>query len=250
MMSFPDNYAADAAKAARMKADALTFCSLLFVGSLFVADITSVKLFSYEILGFHLLVPGGTLAFAATFLATDVICEVTGNRATANRVVFMGLALRVLALLYYHLIIGDAAGHLPLLDTPGFWKPENQQSLVFVLGGSARIALAGLVSASISFLNDTYVFNTLRQKYKNRNLYWLRNAATTMLSQIINSVIFVSLAFGAKLTVTQILGATLGQIVWKVAFAWADTPLAYLLRNYGQGRTYWYAFWKKEFYTG
>ena len=238
------------AVAARMKAEMLMLCSMLFVGALFVADITSVKLFSYHIFGYSFLLPGGTLAFAVTFLATDVMCEITGARTLANKVVFIALSLRILGLLYYHLIIGDTDGRLLTLNVATFWGNLQQQHLTFVLGGTARIAAAGVFSAAISFMIDTYIFNGMRKRDRSKGLYWLRNSLSTMASQVVNSCIFISLAFGGQLTVTQIMATTFGQILWKIAFAWLDTPLAYFMRNYGQGRRNWYAFWKGDFYYG
>ncbi len=62
------------------KTQMLVFCALLFMGALVVADVTSVKLFEVSMFGMQLLVPVGTVAFALTFLATDVVGELYDRR--------------------------------------------------------------------------------------------------------------------------------------------------------------------------
>jgi queuosine precursor transporter len=237
------------AKADAMRQRALVFCAMLFVGALFVADVTSVKMFSFQILNYTVLLPAGTLAFAVTFLASDVACELGGVRFAAG-VVWGAIALRLLAALYYHCVVGDLDGHLWVLSKSPTWTVAQQSSVSFVIGGTVPIVLGGFFSASIAFVNDIYLFAFLRERHQGKNLFWLRNGVSTMLSQIINSIVFISLAFGGSLTVAQVLSAIAGQACCKVALAWLDTPLAYLLRNYGKGKPGWFAIWTRAFWRG
>ncbi len=241
----------------------VAFCSLAFVVALITADVSNVKVFAFHlsflknlvvipsyIYNQEFLLPAGTLAFSTSFIMTDVICELAG-REYAVRVVFIGVFLRVVALCYFNLCVGGQQGSLGPLTTPGFWTQVSQQHYAFVLGGTTSIVAASVFSSLTSFMNDLYFFNYLRARHRGKNLFWLRNFLATALSQIVNSLIFITFAFGGRLSIPQISTAILGQLIFKLAFALIDAPLAYGLKNFGQGRRYWFAVWSaKLFWKG
>jgi uncharacterized integral membrane protein (TIGR00697 family) len=233
----------------KMHSEMVSFCSLIFVTTLIVSDVANVKVLSFSLFDVNFLLPAGTLAFSISFIVTDVLCEIAG-RGHAVRIVFMSIFLRMMAILYFNICIGDSNGVVWPMDLPSLWTPEKQDHYHFVLKGTIPVALAGLFSATISFMNDLYFFNYLRTRHRGKNLFWLRNATATTLSQIINSTFFISLAFGWQMTISQIMLTIGGQLVWKILFALVDAPIAYVMKNYGQGRRYWYAIWSVRFWRG
>lgn len=228
--------------------DLLTFAAIGFMASLLVADITSIKLFEERLFGTGLLVPAGTLAFALTFVFTDVVIEVAGRRA-GLRLVAISVGFRLLTLLYFVYTLGTQPGPLGW-TTPPFWSEADEFSYRFVFGGTVPIYLAGFAAVIVAFINDIYIFSYLRERHRGKNLYWLRNFLSTGMSQIINSTIFITLAFGASLTIPQILAAIGGQCIVKVIIAFVDLPLAYVMRNYAQGRVMWYNIFSADFWKG
>lgn len=212
----------------------LFFTVGLFMVSLVVAAVTAVKIQSIDIFGFVLLVPAGSLAFGLTYLATDVISEVWG-RASALMVLFAGLALRfVMLLLFLYAMYGESVfGFIGVADS---WSPERQDAFLSILGSSNRINIAGMIAFAISALTDIYIFDRLRRLQAGKNRLWLRNNISTMVSQILNSTVFVIAAFGWTMGWGAIGSLILGQIVIKLAVAAIDTPLIYFLRNLALGR--------------
>ncbi|MBR9825978.1 MAG: queuosine precursor transporter [Alphaproteobacteria bacterium] len=212
----------------------LFFTVGLFMVSLVVAAVTAVKIQSIDIFGFVLLVPAGSLAFGLTYLATDVISEVWG-RASALMVLLAGLALRfVMLLLFLYAMYGEYVfGFIGVAES---WSPERQDAFLSILGSSNRINIAGMIAFAISALTDIYIFDRLRRLQAGKNRLWLRNNISTMVSQILNSTVFVIAAFGWTMGWGAIGSLILGQIVIKLAVAAIDTPLIYFLRNLALGR--------------
>lgn len=212
----------------------LFFCVGLFMVSLVVAAVTAIKIQSVSIFGLSVLVPAGSLAFAFTYLATDVISEVWG-RSYALMVLVAGLALRfvMLALFVFAMYGETVIGFLGVAES---WTTEHQHAFELVLGASNRVNMAGIIAFGISALADIWIFHKLRVRDAGRNRLWLRNNISTMLSQVLNSVVFIIAAFGWTMSWGAIGSLILGQIVIKLAVAVIDTPLVYILRNLALGR--------------
>jgi uncharacterized integral membrane protein (TIGR00697 family) len=221
------------------------------MGALVVADVTSVKLIGFTVpwISFDILFPVGTIAFAATFLATDIVGELFSKRH-AIFIVWMGVVLRILVMFYFLAAVGAPDGSVLGLAAPPFWSPENQASYGFVLGGTFWIYIGGFAAILISSLADVFIFHHFKEKHAGKNLFWFRNNFSTIFGQIINSTVFISIAFAGTLTIAQILSAIFGQFLIKTGLAFLDTPVAYLIRNYGNGSQDWYRFWTKAFWKG
>ena len=159
----------------------------------------------------------GIVAYPFTFLVTDTLSEVYGRRA-ATRVVWVGFALSVLfaALVYV----------ASVLPAAGFW--EGQTAFVDTLGGVPRIVLGSMIAFLVSQNTDVFLFHEVGRKTGQRHL-WLRNNASTMASQIIDTLLFVSIAFAGTVSTGTLLNMILTQYVVKLAIAAADTPFVYLL---------------------
>ena len=214
-----------------------------------VADISSVKIVEAKIFGLSVIVPLGTIAFGLTFLATDVISEVYG-RSYSFYVLVAGMIMRSIAGFYFFLSIGDASGAVLGYSTPDFWSTESQNSFHFVLGSSIPIFVAGVVAVLVASANDIFVFHFLKRRHENKNLFWVRNNISTILSQIVNSILFITIAYASAMPVKALVLAIMGQSLTKFLVAILDTPIAYLMRNYALNSPYWYKFWMKEFWKG
>ena len=95
-----------------------------------------------------------------------------------------------------------------------------------VLGSTARIVLASLVSYICAQSCDVYLFNKLRNNKVGKHK-WIRNNVSTMTSQAVDTVMFITIAFfgtGANLLVMMA-----SQFVVKRVIALLDTPIFYIL---------------------
>lgn len=217
------------------KAFVLFFCTGLFMVSLVMAALTAIKVQVVHLGPLDVLVPAGTLAFCLTYLATDVISEVWG-RGYALCVVLTGVAMRFVmaVLILYAMHLEDIAGFVSAAPS---WTAERQAEFVSVFSSGIRTNFAGLVAFLVSALADVLIFHHLRQRDMGRNRLWLRNNLSTMVSQILNSTIFITVAFGGIESWAAIGSLILGQVVVKLFVAAVDTPLVYLLRNIAEGRS-------------
>lgn len=182
----------------------------IFTGGLVIASVLATKII--VILGLY--VPAGILAYSLTFIATDVISEVWGKES-ANRVVFGGF----ITLIAVSLLIRLA---LVWPEAP-IWN--NKGAFDSILGNTTRVIVASLAAYLASQYHDVWMFHILKKASKGRFL-WLRNNVSTMISQFIDSFIFIMAAFYGVLPVWPLI---LGQWAIKLLIALLDTPLVYLL---------------------
>jgi uncharacterized integral membrane protein (TIGR00697 family) len=212
----------------------LFFCIGLFMVSLVLAALTSVKIQNFHFGGLAVLVPAGTIAFGLTYLATDVISEIWG-RSYALCVVLVGLVMRVLmfVLLLYALNAEDVFSFITVADS---WTPERQGAFAAIFSTGNRLNIAGMVAFGISASADVLIFHYFQKRDAGRNRLWFRNNISTMVSQILNSAIFISVGFLGTVPLAAIGSLILGQILVKLLVAAFDTPAIYLIRNFAEGR--------------
>jgi uncharacterized integral membrane protein (TIGR00697 family) len=191
----------------------LVVLATLFTTCLLVANIITVKLIS--IAGW--VVPAGVIAYPLTFLFTDVITELYGRR-TAAKIIWLGFGANLLMVI---LVFGAK-----LLPAAALW--EDQAAYESILGVVPRIVLASMVAYLISQHHDVFAFHFWRQKTRARFL-WLRNNASTMVSQALDTGIFITIAFWGTVSTDILVEMLLTQYVIKLIIAACDTPFCYLL---------------------
>ncbi|WP_096439519.1 queuosine precursor transporter [Alteribacter populi] len=195
------------------KQDKLILLAGVFFTALFVSNVISVKLFT---LGSAVLT-AGLLTYPLTFLITDSISEVYGKQ-TAKRVVIIGLLTNLLMIAFFYMAIA--------LPPAGFW--EMQQEFEMILGAVPRIVAASLLAYFVSQLFDVHFFHKLKEWTAGKHL-WLRNNGSTFASQLLDSTIFVVVAFYGTMPTSALLAMIGVQYFVKIAIAAADTPFIYLM---------------------
>ena len=188
----------------------LTLLACIFAGSLVLAAVMASKIIQVG----PIVVPAGVLAYCLTFLITDVISEVWGKEQ-AQTVVTGGFITLVLVF-----VLTSASIVWP---PASFWP--HQQAYKTILGSSARIMIASLTAYLFSQYHDVWAFHFWKRVTTDRFL-WLRNNASTVVSQLLDSVVFITIAFYGSLPVMPLI---LGQWFVKVGIALLDTPFVYLL---------------------
>jgi len=198
----------------------LVVLATLFATCLLVANIVAVKLFSIG----GWVIPAGVIAYPLTFLFTDVITELYGRRI-ASRVVWLGFGANIL------MVVLVFCGRL--LPPAPFW--EGQPAYESILGMVPRIVLASMIAYLISQHHDVFAFHFWRKKTKARFL-WLRNNASTMVSQALDTGIFITVAFWGLVPTGILANMLVSQYIIKLAIAACDTPLCYLLVGLLKGK--------------
>jgi len=207
----------------------------LFVTALVVSQVTASKLlaaglpFSLPVVAETLVLPGAALAYALTFFASDCYAELYGRRA-ATVVVNVGFAMNfVLLALVWSTIFAPGL--------PAAAQPVDPAAFRSVLGASTGIVVGSLAAYVISQNLDVFIFHALRE-YTDGDALWLRNVGSTATSQLIDTIIFIAVAFVAFQGVP--LGAALsliiGQYLLKLLIALLDTPFVYLVVRAARSR--------------
>ena len=195
-----------------MTLNKLALLQSLFVSGLVVANIIAAKV----VVVWKLVVPAAIIIYPFTFLLTDIIGELYGKQE-ANRTVWYGLLASVFAMVIIYVGM--------LLPVASFMS-EKQSAYEMLLGPNRRIVLASLLAYVCSQRHDVWAFHHLKRLTKGRHK-WLRNNLSTMASQLVDTVIFIGLAFWG--VVPHLEKMIFGQYAVKVLIAWGETPLFYLL---------------------
>lgn len=198
----------------------LVSLAMSFVTLLVVANVIAVKPLEFN----GWILPAGTIAYPFTFLVTDAISELYGRRV-ATRVVWFGFCLSVAMV-----VLVSVAKVLP---SAGFW--EGQDAFEEILGGVPRIVLGSMAAYLVSQHSDVIVFHILRRLTNGRHL-WFRNNASTMVSQAIDTVLFVSIAFAGSVPPGVLWNMMGTQYLVKLGVAAIDTPLVYVLVGWARSR--------------
>ncbi len=209
----------------------------LFVTALITAQLIAVKVlalplpFSMPGIGASAIVPAGVLAYALTFFATDCYAELYGRKA-ASAVVNVGFAMNfvLLGLVWVAIVLPGSSAGVPA-DT-----------FATVLGPSINIVAGSLLAYIVSQHWDVFAFHSIRKRTSSRHL-WLRNIGSTATSQLIDTAIFISVAFYAVPTLLGIgralPGGVLAQLIAvqylvKLLIALIDTPFVYAVVGYAR----------------
>lgn len=189
----------------------LLILNCVFVVSLILSNILAAKIVTFG----SFVIPAAVVAYPITFLMTDIVGEIWGKKQ-ANLTVKIGLACQILSLGLIFLAIQ--------LPVAGF--ADNQEVFQSIMGAGVRVTLASMTAYICSQSWDVAVFHSLKAKSNGKHK-WLRNNVSTMTSQIIDTSIFITVAFYG--VVPNLLVMILSQYVIKFTFALLDTPIFYLL---------------------
>jgi uncharacterized integral membrane protein (TIGR00697 family) len=221
----------------------LTMCAL-FVGFFVTAELLGAKLWDFTLLGLgprdigisesqRFVATTGIFAFPLTFILTDIINEYFGRRIVR---IFTWLAIGVNVILQPVVQVAILAPTVSF--TPGIAAEEIHRSYQIALGQTWAIVVASLVAFLIGQFVDAWVFTWLRHKTGGK-LLWLRSQGSTVVSQLIDTIVVIFLAF---VVIPELLGkvhmsvATATEIsvtnyVYKFAIAVGITPVLYLVHG-------------------
>ena len=185
----------------------------IFITSLLIANVVSAKIVTFG----GLVIPAAIVAYPLTFLMTDVIGEIWGKEQ-ANETVKLGFICQLISLILIGLAI--------ILPVAPF--ADNQAEFKGIMAQSFRAVAASLVAYYCSQSWDVWVFHKIREKGTGNK--WLRNNLSTMTSQIIDTAIFITIAFiGTVPNIWVMIGS---QYLIKCIYALLDTvPFYYLTRG-------------------
>jgi queuosine precursor transporter len=206
----------------RPGARAYIILAAIFTGSIVAANLIGTKVIPFfTIGGFEFTGSIGIFLFPLTFLITDIVAEIYGPKAT--RAIVTG-TLIVLAIVL-------AVTALATVIPPASRFAAQNDAYVSIFRSSLRIMVASIVAFTLSQYHDVWAFDFWKKRTKGRFL-WVRNNASTIVSQLIDTIVFMLIAFwgtNERFTLAFVLGSMVPPYyLLKVIAAFADTPLVYL----------------------
>jgi hypothetical protein len=209
----------------------------VFIASLVVCNLIVQKFFLWEPFGIreYFYLSAGILPYPLTFLVTDILSECYGKRR-ANQVVMAGLVASVFVVL-----VVWAADRIPSIggvdvDTGVAIAGRDFDGMFHqIFGKTGRAVGASMVAYLAAQLVDIQIFHFWRRMTKGRHL-WLRNNGSTVVSQLLDTSLVVTLLFIGTESAGRIPQMILAGWTFKTIAALLDTPLFYLAAGWWRKR--------------
>jgi uncharacterized integral membrane protein (TIGR00697 family) len=168
-----------------------------------------------------LAVEAGIFAFLLLVVVSSSIAELHGREA-ANRLVLWGFVPLITSLLLTLVVLA--------LPASAKMNPENLSAFETMMTGTPRIWVGGIIAYGVSTLLNVTIFSRLKRE--GGQLLWLRSAVASGLSQIVDTLIFITIAFYGVFPIADLL---MGQMLAKVVLsAILVPPLIYLFVGVGR----------------
>lgn len=196
---------------------ALTF----YLVSLFASNTLGLKIMPF-IFGTHLSV--SVFFFPFVFLTTDVIGQVYGKKMAKN-FVWAGFISILLFLLYSIISIFTP------WSQDGTWARESYNT---IFGISVRMSIASILAYLIAEYQDVLAFFFWKKKLKGK-AFWIQSNLSNLSSQLLDTFIFMFVAFAGIYSVKTIILMGIPWYVYKIIMGFFYTPLSYVgikLLNY------------------
>lgn len=183
--------------------------------SVMMANVQVVKLVDL----FGVTATLGNIVYATGFLVTDILSENHGKK-DANNAVWIG---------FFSLIVMTAIMSLAVAFQPNAedWAQPHLKEIFTVL---PRLAFGSLVAYGVSQFHDVWAFHFWRRVTGDKHL-WLRNNASTFVSQLIDSLVFTTIAFLGTVPAAVFWELVLTTYLFKFIVAACDTPFVYWARR-------------------
>jgi uncharacterized integral membrane protein (TIGR00697 family) len=186
---------------------ALFVFSVLYGGMVCIAGVLGVK----QVALGPLAVEAGIFAFLILVALSSAIAELFGQKV-ATSLVRLGFVPLLVSAALIRIVVA-------LPHDPGMYPPAIDAFPV-VVGQSARMMIAGLISYGISQTLNVLIFSRLSRG--EGRLVWLRGIIASVISQIIDTLLFISISFYGE---RPILGLMAGQMATKVILSIVLMPL-------------------------
>ena len=172
------------------------------------SQIMAVRIVEFDLGFYRFFAPASVFLYPFVAQAIDMINEAYG-KSKAHLAIVIAFITQVLLVIFIALVSN--------LSPAPFFQYEEAWQKMFALG--IRITAASWVAFLICQNLDAYVFAWLKRRYEKR--IWLRSITSDILDLTIDSVIFVTLAFGGVMPIIPLI---IGQIVSKNIIGLLDTP--------------------------
>ncbi len=192
--------------------------TFMVIGFIYITCLISSNVISSKMMAIgSITLPSAVLLFPITYIVGDIMTEVYGFEK-ARLIIWAGFACNLFAVLIFMLTV--------ILPYPDFWT--NQDAYVAVLSTTPRILLASLTGYLFGEFSNSIVLSKLKVVTKGKRL-WLRTILSTVVGELLDSIIFITIAFIGTMDIVELLKMILFQYLFKVLYEVLCTPLTYFV---------------------
>lgn len=205
----------------------LLYISCIFITCLLLGNLIASKVASATIGGHSFMISMGEIPFPVTFILTDLLNEYYGKQV-ARRVTMIGFFMTALAFLM--ITVATQIPWAPVafeLD----WKGVKPAAYDQIFASAPHFQIASMAAYLTAQFVDIGVFHALRRITNEKHL-WLRATGSTVVSQLIDTIVVIGIAFGGAMATGQIVSLIVSSYIVKVTVAIAMTPVIYALHAY------------------
>lgn len=204
------------------------FCYRLFgKHGLFAFSATATVLANIEVLilvdAFGMEQTLGNVMFASTYLITDILSE-NDSKKDASKAVYIGIftSIAMLVLTQLWMLFTPAASD--------FVMPSIKQ----IFSTTPRLMLASILGYAVSQRFDVWLYHAwwklTARGGDSRRMLWLRNNGSTLVSQLINTILFTTVAFLGRYDTATFISIMVSSYVIYIFTSMLDTPIIYIAR--------------------
>ena len=180
------------------------FLTILFVSSLLIANVVTAKQVQ---LPFGITMTGAIIIFPITYVLSDLFSEVYGYK-WSRQTCYFAFLMNVLMVLVFEIVISTPC--------PSYW--QNQEAFATVLGSTPRILASSLLAFVVGDFANDKVFKKMKSKHTDLKGFSARAIASSFAGEMIDSIIFIPLAFIGTMPVKTMLIMGITQASLKVAY--------------------------------
>ena len=158
----------------------------------------------------------GNVFYAMVFLATDILSENYGGKE-ARKSVMIGFFISIFTMI---------GAWVSLAMIPAPWDFAHEP-LSLILTPMVRIVAGSMIAFFVSNMIDTYSYQWLKKKFPKH--LWIRNNGSTWSSQLIDSLLFASIALLGTMPLNAWIQVVISTYLLKIIIAIIDTPFLYLV---------------------
>lgn len=187
-----------------------------FAAVLLVSNISAVKLISFG----PIIIDGGAVLFPLAYLLGDILTEVYGY-SYSRRAIWLAFSI-----LFMSIVVFTIVRFLPAAS-----EYTDQSAFESILGFFPRIVLASLLAFLIGSFVNSYILAKIKIKTNGRYL-WLRLISSTLIGQLLDTVVFALVAFGGILIFKDMVIFILVGWIFKTVVEIVLLPVTYRLIRY------------------
>ena len=163
----------------------------------------------------------GNVMFASIYLATDILNDIYG-RKVAKRAVWLGFSSTLVMIIVMQM-------SLHFIPAP---EDISQKALSTIFDLVPRIALGSIIAYIIVQHVDVFIFSMIKKVFQSDKTFIIRAYGSTVLSSIIDTALFVTIAFIGTLPASVVFEIFITTYVLKLVSTIFNVPFGYIAKSF------------------